>query len=64
MRLLASAFSCCPGHGSEPGVGWNTVEQLAKEHEVWVLVDVNWRTRVEMAFDQRQHPNPTIEDLS
>lgn len=50
MRLLASAFSCCPGHGSEPGVGWNTVEQLAKEHEVWVLVDVNWRTRVEEAL--------------
>ncbi|MFZ4593723.1 MAG: hypothetical protein ACOYOF_05670 [Verrucomicrobiaceae bacterium] len=45
MRLLASAFGCCPGHGSEPGVGWNTVEQLSKEHEVWVLVHEGWRGR-------------------
>lgn len=61
MRLLASAFSCCPGHGSEPGVGWNTVEQLAKEHEVWVLVNAGWRSRVEAAFDQSQHPNLHFE---
>jgi glycosyltransferase involved in cell wall biosynthesis len=61
MRLLASAFSCCPGHGSEPGVGWNTVEQLSKEHEVWVLVHEGWRGRVEAAFDQCQHPNLHFE---
>ncbi len=39
MKLLVSAFSCCPGLGSEPGVGWHTVEELAREHEVWVLVN-------------------------
>ncbi|MDB6139539.1 MAG: glycosyltransferase [Verrucomicrobiaceae bacterium] len=46
MKILVSAFSCCPGLGSEPGVGWHTVEELAREHEVWVLVDRNWQPKV------------------
>jgi glycosyltransferase involved in cell wall biosynthesis len=32
-----SAYSCEPGKGSEPGVGWNFVRAVAKYHEVWVL---------------------------
>lgn len=42
-------------------MGWNTVEQLSKEHEVWVLVHEGWRGRVEAAFDQTQHPNLHFE---
>lgn len=38
-RVLISAFSCFPGEGSEPGVGWKTVVEMAKEHEVWVITD-------------------------
>jgi glycosyltransferase involved in cell wall biosynthesis len=37
MKLLISAYSCEPGMGSEPGVGWNIVREVAKYHEVWVL---------------------------
>ncbi len=36
-KILVSAYSCEPGRGSEPGVGWNVVRELAKYHEVWVL---------------------------
>ncbi|MCU0565395.1 MAG: glycosyltransferase [Oculatellaceae cyanobacterium Prado106] len=32
-----SAYSCEPGRGSEPGVGWNIVREVARHHEVWVL---------------------------
>ncbi len=38
-RLLISAFSCFPGEGSEPGVGWKSVAEAAKAHEVWVITD-------------------------
>ncbi|MBA3923694.1 MAG: glycosyltransferase family 4 protein [Nostocaceae cyanobacterium] len=37
MKILMSAYSCEPGKGSEPGVGWNVVRQVANYHEVWVL---------------------------
>ncbi len=37
MKILMSAYSCEPGKGSEPGVGWNFVRAVAKYHEVWVL---------------------------
>lgn len=40
-RILVSAFSYGPGRGSEPGLGWHSVQALALEYEVWVLVDVN-----------------------
>lgn len=36
-KVLISAYSCEPGRGSEPGVGWNVVREVAKYHEVWVL---------------------------
>ena len=37
LRVLVSAFSCRPGFGSEPGVGWNIGREMAKRHDVWVL---------------------------
>lgn len=59
MRLLLSAYSCCPNHGSEPGVGWNTVEQAAADlqNEVHVLVAAGWEERIRRNFDAARHPN-------
>jgi glycosyltransferase involved in cell wall biosynthesis len=37
MKILISAYSCEPGRGSEPGVGWNVVRAVAEHHQVWVL---------------------------
>ena len=41
MKILMSAFACCPGKGSEEGVGWNWAVQAARQgHEVSVLTQV------------------------
>ena len=37
MRVLLSAYACEPGKGSEAGVGWNSLRQVARYHDVWVL---------------------------
>ena len=37
MKILISAYSCEPGMGSEPDVGWNIVREAAKYNQVWVL---------------------------
>lgn len=57
MRLLVTTFSLCPDHGSEPGVGWHMVEELAREHEVHALVDKNWEPTVGRVFHPQDHPH-------
>ena len=50
LRILLSAYACEPGRGSEPGVGWNWVGQLARSHEVWVITRANNRVSIEAAL--------------
>lgn len=38
LNVLMSAYSCEPGKGSELGVGWNVAREVARYHNVWVLV--------------------------
>lgn len=48
MKILMSAFSCTPGRGSEPGVGWNWAVQAARKgHEVTVLTQICDRAQIE-----------------
>ncbi len=44
--VLVSAYSCCPGRGSEPRCGWNYVLQYAQRFERVILVTSieDWRT--------------------
>lgn len=59
LKLLVSAYSCEPGYGSEPGVGWNTARELARRHEVWVLTRPDEsRTRIE--DELRRDPAPGL----
>jgi glycosyltransferase involved in cell wall biosynthesis len=50
LRVLLSAYACEPGKGSEPGVGWNWVRQLAGSDDVWVLTRANNRGPIEQAL--------------
>lgn len=42
-----SAYACEPGKGSEPGVGWNWVQQMARFHELWVMTRANNQATIE-----------------
>lgn len=52
MRVLLSAYSCHPGRGSEPGVGWGVAQAVAREYEVWVLTYARNRSGIEEALDR------------
>lgn len=39
LKILISAYACSPYRGSEPGVGWGFVSELAKYHDLWVIVE-------------------------
>jgi len=57
LRVLVSAYACEPGKGSEPGVGWNWVKQIARFAEVWVITRANNRGAIEKALKEEPLPN-------
>lgn len=59
LNVLISAYACRPGEGSEPSVGWNTVWEVAKYHNVWVLTRDNNRSAIEAEL--KKHPRLGLE---
>jgi glycosyltransferase involved in cell wall biosynthesis len=57
VRILLSAYSCDPGKGSEPGVGWNAVLQAGRFHDVWVLTHNEGRQGIARAVAKQPLPN-------
>lgn len=49
MKILLSAYACEPGRGSEPGVGWEWVRNLSRDHTLWVVTRANNREAIEEA---------------
>ena len=47
MKVLVSAYACEPDKGSEPGVGWHWVQQIARFHIVWVMTRKNNQASIE-----------------
>ncbi len=52
MKVLISASACNPYLGSEPGVGWTAVCRIARDHNVFVLVDANNQSDWEKAKNE------------
>ncbi|MBD1918197.1 MULTISPECIES: glycosyltransferase [Cyanophyceae] len=52
LNILISAYACQPHMGSEPGVGWHLVQELAKHHRVWVLTRSSNRAAIEAELAQ------------
>jgi glycosyltransferase involved in cell wall biosynthesis len=57
LRVLLSAYACEPGKGSEPGVGWHWVREIARFHEVWAITRMNNRKAIESAMAVEPLPN-------
>ncbi len=54
MKILLSVFSCGPGFGSEPGVGWHWAVELGRlGHEVVALTNPRYQTEIEAQVSRR-----------
>lgn len=60
LKVLVSAYACKPNMGSEPGVGWNIVQELAKHHQVWVLTREENRAAIEEYCNENTQDNLTF----
>jgi glycosyltransferase involved in cell wall biosynthesis len=47
LRILAFAYACEPGRGSEPTAGWRWAQMLAQLGETWVITRANNRAAIE-----------------
>lgn len=58
MKLLFVAFACEPGRGSEPGIGWNFVDEASRRRPVWVITHASFRNPIEayLKTQHRYHP--------
>lgn len=54
LKILINAYACSPGMGSEPGMAWNWVSNLAKFCELYIITEGEFREKIEEAV-------PTLE---
>lgn len=54
-----SAYSCEPAQGSERGVGWNLVKEIANHHRVWVLTRPD-ESRAAIETELARNPIPNL----
>lgn len=47
LNVLVNAYAVSPAWGSEPGMGWNWVVNLAQYCNVFVITEGEWRTEIE-----------------
>ena len=56
LKVLINAYACSPGMGSEPGMAWNWVKNLAKFCELHIITEGEFREKIEAVV-------PTLEQV-
>lgn len=54
LNVLVNAYAVSPNWGSEPGMGWNWISNLARYCNLYVVTEGEWRCEIEEAV--RKHP--------
>ncbi|MCM1147043.1 MAG: glycosyltransferase [Bacteroidales bacterium] len=47
LRILINSYACCPGMGSEQGMGWNWILAIAKHCECHIITEGEYRLQIE-----------------
>ncbi len=57
MHVCISAYACDPNRGSEPGIGWNVVREVARRHRVWAITRRKNETAISRELQRAPLPN-------
>ena len=70
LKILINAYACSPGMGSEPGMAWNWVSNLAKFCELYIITEGEFREKIEAVVPTLEqgenmhfYYNPVSEDI-
>ena len=55
MKILINAYACSPGMGSEPGMAWNWVSNLARFCELHIITEGEFREKIETVVPTLEH---------
>lgn len=55
MKILVNCIVYSPYKGSEPGMGWSFISQMSKYHELFILVETNFKTDIDNYLSE--HPD-------
>jgi glycosyltransferase involved in cell wall biosynthesis len=58
LKLLISAYACAPGRGSEHGNAWNPIIEMSEYHDIWVMVNEEYRADIEKHI--AKNPLPSV----
>ena len=47
LKILINAYACSPNMGSEPGMAWNWVSNLAKFCELYIITEGEFKEKIE-----------------
>ena len=59
-KILVSAYGCEPFRGSEAGVGWNWILQMAQENKLYVIARANDQKKIETYLPKKIENNVTF----
>lgn len=54
LNILINAYACSPNWGSEPGMAWNWITNIAKHCRCYVITEGEWRKEIEEVL--KTHP--------
>lgn len=57
LNILVNAYAVSPNWGSEPGVGWNWVVNLAKYCNLYIITEGEWKDDIESAIQTLPQKN-------
>lgn len=55
LKILINAYACSPNMGSEPGMAWNWVSNLAKFCELYIITEGEFREKIEEVVPTLEH---------
>lgn len=55
LKILINAYACSPGMGSEPGMAWNWVSNLAKFCELYIITEGEFQEKIEEVVPTLEH---------
>jgi glycosyltransferase involved in cell wall biosynthesis len=59
-KILISAYACSPKYGSEPGMGWNWINQISEHFETWVLTDEYYAAHCREYLERQSIAKPKL----
>lgn len=52
ISVLINAYACAPNMGSEPGMAWNWIINLANYCKVYVITEGEWQSEIELVLKE------------